>query len=298
MRLLTILINFTAVAYGVAISAGGEPSPALITRAGNSCADRGAQSKACCQKNARTINMQGQAESKLRFWGRNFRPVHPALDQACGTGLEIKLNPSPHTKNQRCARYLSHETTWNSDVHARILRRAAAPYNGITVVGATPAGIQLEWRSGTAADDASSLSKMVDYLLGKPLTIQILPWCTQFELTPECIETKDSQTLSNRGRLELGNWSASLLYRWSQFPSLCTDSCRKPDGHITPLMIKALPIVLVTAIFGRFMFSAIKETTTKCMAQSIEPPDSDRLIRVNGCVHLSLPVSWFKGLCH
>ncbi|KAI7910156.1 hypothetical protein M9X92_011264 [Pyricularia oryzae] len=62
---------------------------------------------------------------------------------------------------ERCARYLSHEGTWNSDVHARILRRAAAPYSGITAVGATTAGIQPEWRSGTTADDASNGSKMM-----------------------------------------------------------------------------------------------------------------------------------------
>ncbi|TLS21184.1 uncharacterized protein PpBr36_10654, partial [Pyricularia pennisetigena] len=170
---------------------------------------------------------------------------------------------------ERCARYLSHEATWNSDVHARILRRAAAPYSGITAVGATTAGIQLEWRSGIAADDASNGSKMVDYLLiiddsdielghaiRKHTRMVNHTSVDDFLEQPIgiSIETKVSQTLSNQGRLQLGNWSASLLYRWSQLPSLCTDSCHKPEDHVAPPMVKALPIVLITGHFWEAYF--------------------------------------------
>lgn len=68
------------------------------------------------------------------------------------------------------------------------------------------------------------------------------------------IETKVSQTLSNQGRFQLGNWNALLLYRWSQLTTLCTDSCRKPDDHVAPPVVKALPIVLVTGHFWEVYF--------------------------------------------
>lgn len=185
---------------------------------------------------------------------------------------------------ERCARYLSHEGTWNSDVHARILRRAAAPYSGITAVGATTAGIQPEWRSGTTADDASNGSKMVDYLLiiddsdialGHAIRnhTRMVNQTSVDDFLEQpigiSIETKVSQTWSNQGKLQLGNWSASLLYRWSLLPTLCTDSCRKPDDYVAPPVIKALPIVLVTGHFWEVYFFCDEEDNY----QMYEPVD-------------------------
>ncbi|KAI6259352.1 hypothetical protein MCOR19_004273 [Pyricularia oryzae] len=67
MKFSIVLFHFTAAAYGIALSAGGTMLPHLISRAADPCASRAAKnSKACCQANVNTIQIEGQAECAAR----------------------------------------------------------------------------------------------------------------------------------------------------------------------------------------------------------------------------------------